>query len=78
LETEEITAASYDKAITSQNAHLAKIEKDGGSTGIIIGCVVGGLVIVGGVAWYIHSKKAKKTAADDDFGMMMTDTEERM
>jgi len=77
LETEEITASSYDNAITSQNAHLAKIEK-GGSTAIIIGCAIGGLVLVGGVAWYIHSKKAKKTAADDDFGMMMNDTEERM
>ena len=58
--------------------------KDGQDTGIIIGCAVGGLVLIGGVAWYVHSKKAKKAAAedapaaDDNFTKMDEDAMEKI
>jgi len=54
------------------------IKENGGSTGIIIACAVGGLVLVGGVAWVIHSKKAKRAATDDNFNTMMNEAEEMM
>lgn len=36
----------------------------GSSVGIIIGCVAGALVIVGGVAYFKHKKNAEKSATD--------------
>ena len=77
--TDEISAQAYVKAIESQKSLLAKITKeDDGTTDIIIGCAVGGLILIGGVAWYCHSKKAKKAATDDNFTEMANDTEEKM
>jgi len=52
LETEKTASTADAKAVTTAEAALKA--HGGSSVGIIIACVAGALVIVGGIAYYKH------------------------
>lgn len=59
MKTEKATAADDTKAVATAEAALKA--HGGSSVGIIIGCVAVALVVVGGVAYYMHKKNAEKS-----------------
>ena len=59
LKTEKEAAAADTKLVTSAEAALKA--HGGSSVGIIIGCVAGALVVVGGIAYWKHKKNSEKT-----------------
>ena len=57
-----LVAESKTDAATVVTLKAAIKAHSGSSVGIIIGCVAGALVIVGGVAYWKHKKNAEKSA----------------
>lgn len=57
-----LEAESKTDAAAVVTAEAAVKAHSGSSVGIIIGCVAGALVVVGGVAYWKHKKNAEKSA----------------